>query len=142
MSWRDPSAIAEVIQGDEIGLGMAVSLAGLTCQCSGLAHFGDLRSMYIRALDQLAATAVRRPVDQPGRDVHGRYRYRIGPTCRRAFAAPAGDVVVEAVPAQPIIDLAVGRNALRSRDGRVNNQGAMLARLPEWLNLNGRGAER
>ena len=46
------------------------------------------------------------------------------------------------VPAQPIIDLAAGRYASRSRDGRVNNQGAMLARLPEWLNLNGRGAER
>ena len=77
-------------------------------------HFGDLRSMHIRALDQLAATAVRRPVDQPGRDVHRRYRYRIGPTCGRAFAAPAGDVVVEALPAQPIVES--GRAKLRLTD--------------------------
>jgi hypothetical protein len=70
--------------------------------------------MHIRALDQVAATAVRRPVDQPGRDVHRNYRYRIGPTCRRAFAASAGDVVVEAVPAQPMIDLAAGVLLMKS----------------------------
>ena len=141
MSWRDPSAIEEVIQGDEIGHGskpgrahLSVLWVGCILVISGQCIYGPWISWQPPRCDA--------PFDQPGRDVHGRYRYRIGPTCRRAFAAPAGDVVVEAVPAQPIIDLAVGRNALRSRDGRVNNQGAMLARLPEWLNLNGRGAER
>jgi hypothetical protein len=66
-------------------------------------HFGDLRSVRVWAMDRVAAATVRRPVGQPRRDISRRYRHRIRPACRCAFAAPGGDVVVEARPPQPII---------------------------------------
>ena len=66
-------------------------------------HSADLRSVPVWAMDRVAAATVRRAVGQPRRDVSRRYRHRSKPPCRCAFAAPSGDVVVEARPPQPII---------------------------------------
>ena len=66
-------------------------------------HFGDLRSVRLWALDRVAAAAVRCPIGQPSRDISRRFRHGVRATCRRGFAAPGSDVVVEARPPQPII---------------------------------------